>query len=414
MGEEASPDPETLAPATSDPAPTPTEPEPRAITKPASRPAAAPPRGRWRRERGSQTLAPTRPRATAGRGRAPGRLLALLALVLIGVALYAINETFQPLDGEGRGAVGVSVPEGADAGRIGEILEARGVVDDGRFFSLNATLTRRRGKLRPGDYTLPRRLSNGAAIEALIRGPKVKAVETFNLSIPEGRSARETARRLKGTIDGDYLAATRSPVKLRRARRLGLPRGAKTLEGYLFPATYELPRGTTATELVDRQLAGFADNTAKLSYSRPKRRQLTRHDVLIIASMIEREVQLDRERRLVAAVIYNRLREGIPLGIDATIRYATNNWTRPIRVSELEQDGPYNSRTRRGLPPTPIGNPGLASIRAATRPASVKYLYYVVKPGSRGAHAFSSTDAQFQRDVARYQQAREDSGGQAP
>jgi cell division protein YceG involved in septum cleavage len=221
----------------------------------------------------------------------------VLALLAIGAALYVINETFQPLHGEGRGAVRVSVPAGAGAGRIGEILEDRGVVENGRFFSLNATLTRRRGKLRTGDYTLPRRLSNGAAIEALIRGPKVKAIKTFNLTIPEGRSARETAGRLKNAVDGDYLAATRSPARLRRARRLGLPRGSKTLEGYLFPATYELPEGTTASELVDRQLSGYRDNTAKLSYTLARRRELTRYDVLIIASMIEREVQLDRERR---------------------------------------------------------------------------------------------------------------------
>ena len=129
--------------------------------------------------------------------------------------------------------------------------------------------------------------------------------------------------------------------------------------------------------------------------------------MLTIASMIEREASLDRERPLVAAVIYNRLKRGMPLGIDATIRYAENNWTRPLRVSELERDGPYNTRLRRGLPPTPIGNPGLASLRAAVRPAKKGYLFYVRKPGKSGEHAFSSTDAQFQRDVKLYQASRE-------
>jgi cell division protein YceG involved in septum cleavage len=96
----------------------------------------------------------------------------------------------------------------------------------------------------------------------------------------------------------------------------------------------------------------------------------------------------------------------MPLGIDATIRYAENNWTRPLRVSELERDGPYNTRLRRGLPPTPIGNPGLASLKAAAHPSSKNYLFYVRKPGKSGEHAFSSTDAQFQRDVQRYQASR--------
>ena len=112
------------------------------------------------------------------------------------------------------------------------------------------------------------------------------------------------------------------------------------------------------------------------------------------------------DRPLIAAVIYNRLKQGIPLGIDATIRFATGNWSRPLRVSELQINSGYNTRTHQGLPPGPIGNPGLASLKAAAHPARVKYLFYVVKPCGNGAHAFSSTDAQFQRDVAKYNTAR--------
>jgi UPF0755 protein len=102
------------------------------------------------------------------------------------------------------------------------------------------------------------------------------------------------------------------------------------------------------------------------------------------------------------------------LGIDATLRYALNNWTEPLKVSELNSSTPYNTRNHAGLPPGPIGNPGLASIEAAAHPAKVPYLFYVVKPGTCGQHAFSSTDAQFERDVARYNQAREAAGGKSP
>ena len=126
--------------------------------------------------------------------------------------------------------------------------------------------------------------------------------------------------------------------------------------------------------------------------------------------MIEREAQLPRERKLVAAVIYNRLKQGIPLGIDATIRYATGNWQQPLTQSQLALDSPYNTRTNAGLPPGPIGNPGLASLQAAARPARVGYLYYVVKPGTCGEHAFSSTFAEFERDQQRYNEAREAAG----
>jgi uncharacterized YceG family protein len=130
--------------------------------------------------------------------------------------------------------------------------------------------------------------------------------------------------------------------------------------------------------------------------------------------MIEREAMLDSERRLISAVIYNRLREGIPLGIDATVRFATGNLSEPLTESELATDSPYNTRLHAGLPPGPIGNPGLASLEAAARPAGVDYLYYVVKPGTCGEHSFSSSDVEFQADVARYNDAREAAGGQSP
>jgi UPF0755 protein len=121
-----------------------------------------------------------------------------------------------------------------------------------------------------------------------------------------------------------------------------------------------------------------------------------------------------KDRRLISAVIYNRLEEGIPIGIDATLRYRLNDWTRPLKRSELRANSAYNTRTRKGLPPTPIGNPGLDSIRAAANPAHVSYLYYVVKPCGNGAHAFSSTDSGFQKDVAAYNRARAKNGGKDP
>jgi UPF0755 protein len=131
----------------------------------------------------------------------------------------------------------------------------------------------------------------------------------------------------------------------------------------------------------------------------------------VIASLIDREVAVPQERRLVASVIYNRLGQGIPLGIDATTRYETNNWTEPLTQSELERDTPYNTRVNQGLPPGPIGNPGLASVRAAANPANTDYLYYVVKPGTCGEHDFSTTYAEFQRDASRYERERQRQGG---
>jgi UPF0755 protein len=335
------------------------------------------------------------------------RLLAVMALLVIPAALYLINATFQPFHGEGSGSVRIAVPEGADAGAIGDVLAAKGVVASGTFFELNATLTGRRGGLRPGSYTLRRDMSYGDAIDALTKGPKVRVVPTVDVTVPEGPSIRETAPIVdKGPLEGSYAKAAAAPRVLRRVRRLGAPRGTRTAEGFLFPATYTLVDGSPARDLVSKQLAAFRDNFAKVDMSYARSKNLTRYEVLIIASLVEREAQLARERPLIASVIYNRLRDGIPLGIDATIRYEIQNWSRPLRVSELEADTPYNTRLRRDLPPTPIGNPGLASLKAAAKPARSDYLFFVRKPGDSGEHAFSATNAEFERDVARYQASR--------
>jgi UPF0755 protein len=167
------------------------------------------------------------------------------------------------------------------------------------------------------------------------------------------------------------------------------------LEGFLFPATYDFTEDTTSKELVDDQVEAFerAWSEVDLGYARSKR--LTPYDVLIIASMIEKEVQVPKERALVSAVIYNRLRADMPLGIDATIRYGYDiPPTQAILGSQLEADHPYNTRVRTGLPPTPISNPGLASLQAAAHPAEVDYLYFVRKPDCK-SHFFTASHAEF-------------------
>jgi UPF0755 protein len=161
----------------------------------------------------------------------------------------------------------------------------------------------------------------------------------------------------------------------------------RSSEGFLFPATYEFTKLTSSERLVREQLAFFRRQWRRVDLRYAKSKNLTPYDVLTIASMVEKETVAPEERRLVAAVIYNRLRNEMALGIDATIRYGRNvPGTEPLKQSDLESDSPYNTRTRLGLPPTPISNPGLASIRAAARPALVDYLFFVRKPD--GVHHF--------------------------
>jgi uncharacterized YceG family protein len=177
---------------------------------------------------------------------------------------------------------------------------------------------------------------------------------------------------------------------------------AKGSEGFLFPATYEFTQKTTARELVADQVEFFEKNWAKVDLRAARAKNLTPYDVLIIASMVEKEASVARERPLVAAVIYNRLRVGMPLGIDATIRYGLGvPGTESLRQSHLDSDNPYNTRKRQGLPPTPIANPGLASIQAAAKPAKVDYLYFVRK-GDSQEHFFTASEAEFYRKQCEY------------
>ncbi len=243
--------------------------------------------------------------------------------------------------------------------------------------------------------------------------PPPEPVRTITATIPEGYSRSQTAqlaRELK--LRGDYEKATIDSPHLDPAEYGG--KDAKNLEGFLFPDTFELDVHAPVGDLVRDQLQDFKRRVAGVDMSYAKAKNLTVYDVVTIASMVEEEAQLDSERKLISAVIYNRLRDGIPLGIDATTRFANDNYTEPLTESELASDSPYNTRVNPGLPPGPISSPGLASIEAAAHPAKVNYLFYVVKPGTCGEHSFSSTDAEFEADVARYNEAREAAGGKSP
>ncbi|MGH2926436.1 MAG: endolytic transglycosylase MltG [Solirubrobacterales bacterium] len=233
------------------------------------------------------------------------------------------------------------------------------------------------------------------------------------VTIPEGYDRRQIAAVAKQEgISGDYMKASES-AKGFNPDKYGA-QNPSSLEGFLFPATYDMPRHPKADDLVVRQLAAFKQYIAEVNMSHAKSKNLTTYDVLTIASMIEREVQVPKERKLVAAVIYNRLHAGMPLQIDATIRFAENNYTKPLTTTDLQISSPYNTYTNSGLPPGPIGNPGLASIQAAAHPANVSYLYYVVKPNTCGELTFATTKAQFDRAEAAYSAAREANGGNAP
>lgn len=243
--------------------------------------------------------------------------------------------------------------------------------------------------------------------------PPPVVVRTITVTIPEGLARAQTAEIAEQEgLRGSYENATIRSIYLDPAKYGG--KDAKNLEGFLFPDTFELEKHAGVASLVQLQLEDFKGRIKGVDMSYARSKNLTVYDVLIIASMIEDEASLAGQRKLVAAVIYNRLREGMPLGIDATTRFATGNYTQPLTESELAEDSPYNTRTNTGLPPGPINSPGLASIEAAAHPAKTDYLFYVVEPGACNKLAFSKTEAEFLADVERYNSAREAAGGNSP
>jgi UPF0755 protein len=175
-----------------------------------------------------------------------------------------------------------------------------------------------------------------------------------------------------------------------------------SIEGFLYPAGYLFSPTTHAAELIQRQILDFQQVWGTLDLRIPRARKLSQYAVLTIASMIERETVAPEERRLVAAVIYNRLAKGMPLGIDATLRYGLGvEGTKALTAADLRNQTPYNTSIHEGLPPTPIGNPGLPSMQAAAHPARVDYLYYVRRP-DHVHHFFTDSEQAFCQKAKEY------------
>jgi UPF0755 protein len=236
---------------------------------------------------------------------------------------------------------------------------------------------------------------------ALLPTPK-----PFRIVFPEGftrttmadrvAAVAKIAERKKGKpvvlARASYVRATRSLVIPCFA-----PHKQTKVEGFLFPATYDFFAKTTSKQLVAQQVKAFCANWKSVNMSYARSKNLTPYDVLTIASLIQGEAVVESERATIAAVIYNRLHLRMPLGIDAALRYALDiPGTESIHESQLQNPTPYNLRLHAGLPPTPINNPGLASIRAAAHPAKVDYLYFVAKPDKRH-HFFTASATAFQQ-----------------
>jgi UPF0755 protein len=331
-------------------------------------------------------------RRRRGKGRAGGRgalRLALVgAVVVLAVVAGAVLESSGML---GRGGGGgrkarVVIPRGATFRAAADSLAAHRLVGSARLFRLYASLSKRDRAIKPGTYDLARGSSYAALVDALVSGKGLVHIVT----IPEGWELRQIAAQLAralGVPDDSVAAAARDTALL---HRLDVP--TPTLEGYLFPATYTFPDGTTAREAVHAMVARFEAAWKPEWDARLQALALNRHQAVTLASIVEREAKRPEERPVIAAVYYNRLRKGMLLQADPTVQYALPQHTARVLYRDLEVDSPYNTYRNKGLPPGPIGSPGAPSLEAAVAPAQVPYLYFVAHPD--GHHEFRTTFAE--------------------
>lgn len=291
--------------------------------------------------------------------------------------------------------VSFEVMPGESTASIAQQLAAAGVVRSQYMFRLRARLADADGRLSPGAYEFVTGMSYDEVLQRLRQGPPAPEV---TVTIPEGFVLEQIAERLEQVADipsKSTLKLAKGGASLFAKRHPYLERAHDgSLEGYLFPKTYRIRKGAPAYDVLELMLDQFDAEIAKVDLEAAESRGLTVEQVVVIASIIEREARLAKERRLVSSVIRNRLDRGMRLEIDATVEYVLPGNRFRLRYSDLRIDSPYNTYRYRGLPPGPISNPGLASLEAAAHPADTAYVYYVLT-GRDGSHTFATNKADF-------------------
>jgi len=327
-------------------------------------------------------------------------VLGVLLVLAVLAAVYLIYSAATGAESEQaeEGPVRIEVVKGDTLSGVAAKLVAAGVIKSAFVFELQARYEGYGTEIRTGRYTFERGQDSDMIFRKLAAG---KAAPTIAVTVPEGLNLKETARAV----------AADSPVSAAKfeeaARRTGYGYaflehpGIKTTEGYLFPARYDFEEGATADQIVDRLLGQYLLETEGLDLRAAKERlDLSEHELVTVASLIEKEAATPEEKPLVASVIYNRLDRGMPLQIDATIQYALAKPKANLSLADLRVDSPYNTYENKGLPPGPICSPSRESLEAALNPERTTYLYYVLEANGQ-KHFFTRDYRDFLRVKAK-------------
>lgn len=332
--------------------------------------------------------------------RLAGAVLLLLA-VAFGIFAMQISVWLKPVDlpAMAQEAVPVSIPAGSSSQRIATILTEKGLVRHALVFRFYAKYRGLDQQLQAGNYMF----TYGMTMDQLLQELSVGNVyrPTVTVTIPEGFLLEQIAERLaqKGLVDYEefMLLATEAVPVLGRVE----PGQRYALEGYLFPDTYEFPEDVTAQEILARMQSRLGELLTPAIRGRAKELGLDIHQLITLASLVEREVQSPQEAPLVAAVIHNRLAKGMPLQICASVIYALGEHRDRLLYADLEVESPFNTYRHAGLPPGPIAAPGKRAIMAVLYPAEVDYLFYVLKEDGSGTHYFGNNYAEHQANIRR-------------
>lgn len=320
-------------------------------------------------------------------------MIAAISLVVLASVVYLVSYDLliapQPLSKE---PVKVAIRLGASTTEIANLLEKKKVIRNPYFFLLSAKTRGLSQNLKAGVYNLHQNMDYEAVLNVLEKGP---AQKVFKVIVPEGLTINQTANRIakQSDIDADVLLSIITSGGIEDIEMInGAPWA--TYEGFLFPKTYEVFEGTRPEQLVRKMLKQFMSETKSIDWRVAETWGLTKYDIIIISSLIEREAKLSQERNKVAAVIYNRLQKNMLLQIDATVQYALGGNNQKLTTEDLKIDSPYNTYVNQGLPPGPICSPGLESIKAALQPVDADFLYYVLT-GKDGSHTFTGSYDEF-------------------
>ena len=334
---------------------------------------------------------------------------AIAALMIVGAA---IRSSFLPV-AEGRPRVAVEVERGNGVGGIGETLARNGVIRSASAFQFYVRWHGAGSRLRAGRYTLSGSMSLAQILHILEQGPEHDG-DRLRVTVPEGFTLAQIADALeaKGVCDATAFREFAAKPGVWSGWTVGFTLPQNTLEGYLYPDTYDFPPRTKPEEIAKEMALNFSRR-----FARPKEQEIAAsghslHEVVTLASLIEREARVATDRPRIAGVLENRLKKGMKLEIDATVLYALGHHKDRVYYKDLEIDSPYNTYRHTGLPPGPIANPGMAALEAALHPEANDYLYYVAQKD--GAHRFSRTLAEHDAAVREIRAARKLQKGGRP